>query len=162
MNYAQIKEFDTANGTGVRTTLFVSGCTHQCQGCFNGAYQDFKYGKKWNETVEKKFLESVENPQIMGVTILGGEPFQQDDDLLNLLKKINKNIWIYSGYSYEEILKNEERKELLSYCDVLVDGPFIQAQRDFKLRFKGSRNQRIINVKKSLIADKVKLLAGEN
>lgn len=162
MYYAQMRRFDIANGLGIRATLFVSGCTHQCPGCFNQDYQDFKYGHLWDERVEETFISYVKNPNVQGASILGGEPMQQDYHLRDLLRRIKeetgKNIWIYSGEIYEHIIQDDDKKELLQYCDVLVDGPFIERQRDLKLRFKGSTNQRIIDVKASLKANTVILL----
>lgn len=166
MYYAQIRKYDTANGPGIRNSLFVSGCTHKCKGCFNEDYKNFRYGNKWNLEVEDEFIEMLRDAQIKGVTIIGGEPMDQihDDDLLNLVKRIkiavDKNIWIYSGYTYEQILQHEKRKEMLSFCDVLVDGLFVREQRDLKLRFRGSSNQRIIDIQKSLTSHEVQLLEG--
>lgn len=166
MYYAQIRKYDTANGPGIRSSLFVSGCTHKCKGCFNEDYKNFRYGNKWNLEVEDEFIEMLRDAQIKGVTIIGGEPMDQihDDDLLNLVKRIkiavDKNIWIYSGYTYEQILQHEKRKEILSFCDVLVDGLFVREQRDLKLRFRGSSNQRIIDIQKSLTSHEVQLLEG--
>lgn len=164
MYYAQIRKFDTANGTGIRSSLFVSGCTHCCEGCFNQDYKYFKYGRLWTKDVEDNFVNHLMNPNVHGVTILGGEPMDQirDNDLLYLLERIKRetgqNVWIYSGYTFEEIVSHPKRRAILSYCDVLVDGPFIGKLKDLKLRFKGSRNQRIINVQKSLKEGHVCLL----
>ena len=111
MHYAQMRKYDVANGIGIRSTLFVSGCTHQCPGCFNTDYREFDYGTPWTKEAEDTFLSYIKDENVHGVTILGGEPMQQtkDDDLLNLLRRIkqetNETIWIYSGYTYEEILK---------------------------------------------------------
>ncbi len=156
MHYAQIRKFDIANGPGIRTSLFVSGCTHQCMGCFNEDYKKFNYGQPWTADVKASFIEHVNAPMIKGVTILGGEPFDQmrDDDLLELVQSIkaqtNKSIWIYSGYTFEQLASDPKRFEVLKQCDVLVDGPFVQALKDLKLRFRGSSNQRIINVSESI------------
>lgn len=161
MYYAAMRKFDVANGVGVRTTLFVSGCTHGCEGCFNGEYQDFRYGKQWTQVVEDEFMSCVKDANISGVTILGGEPMDQiqDDDLLKLLQRIkqetNKSIWMYSGYTYEAIKANPKRYEMLKLCDILVDGKFVQELRDLKLNFRGSSNQRIIDVQNSLDAKEV-------
>ena len=166
MYYAQIRRYDTANGPGIRCSLFVSGCTHKCKGCFNEDYRDFRYGKKWTKKVCDVFIKMVKEPQIKGVTLLGGEPMDQisDDDLLNLVKRIQsetgKNIWIYSGYTYEQILQNKKRKEILSFCDALVDGLFMIERKDLKLKFRGSSNQRIIDIQKSLASNEVRLLEG--
>lgn len=164
MYYAQIRKFDTANGVGIRSSLFVSGCTHGCKGCFNQDYKHFRYGRMWTKEIEDEFIAHLHHPNVRGVTILGGEPMDQirDYDLLNLLKRIkretNQNIWIYSGYTFEEILAHPRTRELLKQCDVLVDGPFVQELKSLKLRFRGSSNQRIIDVKKSLESGHVCLL----
>ncbi len=164
MYYAQIRKFDTANGTGIRSTLFVSGCTHKCKGCFNQDYKHFRYGHPWTKEIEDKFIEHIKNPNVHGVTILGGEPMDQvrDNDLKDLVCRIKEetgqNIWIYSGYTFEEIMMHKKTKEILKYCDILVDGPFIEEQKDLRLRFKGSKNQRIIDVQKTLSEGKVTLL----
>lgn len=163
MNLAQMRHFDVANGIGIRASLFVSGCTHNCKGCFNKDYQNFKYGNTWTLELENEFLTYVKDENVKGVTILGGEPMEQtmDNDLVNLLKRIkeetNKNIWIYSGYTFEEIIKDQKKVDILKECDVLVDGKFIQELKDFRLRFRGSSNQRIIDVKKSLQSNSVVL-----
>lgn len=162
MYYAQMRRYDIANGLGIRATLFVSGCTHHCLGCFNEDYQDFKYGTLWDETAEETFMSYVKNPNVHGVSILGGEPMQQDFHMKALLKRIKeetgKNIWIYSGDTFEAIIKDPEKKAILQYCDVLVDGPFIEALKDLKLQFRGSSNQRILDVQQSLAENKAILL----
>lgn len=161
MNYAKIRKYDVANGPGIRTTLFVSGCTNNCEGCFNQELQDFSYGNKWDEKMEDEFLFYVKNPNVEGVNILGGEPMQQtmDDSLVNLLKRIkketNKPIWLWSGFLYENIIKDEKKKRILDEVDVLVDGLFKIELRNIKLKYRGSENQRVIDVKESLKANKV-------
>nr|WP_302599817.1 anaerobic ribonucleoside-triphosphate reductase activating protein [uncultured Cellulosilyticum sp.] len=161
MYYAQMRQYDIANGVGIRATLFVSGCTHKCPGCFNEAYQDFKVGNPWREEEEERFMTYVKNENVHGVTILGGEPMEQtmDDSLLHLLKRIkqetNHTIWIYSGYTFEQIIEDSKKLALLEQCDVLVDGPFIESLKDICLKFRGSSNQRIINVQASLDAKNV-------
>jgi len=163
MYYAQIRKFDIANGPGVRSSLFVSGCTHRCLGCFNEDYRNFKYGHLWTKEVEDQFMNQLQDPNILGVTILGGEPMDQirDQDLLKLIKRIKEegqlNLWIYSGYTYEEIVSHPLRQEMLSYCDVLVDGKFVLKLRNLKLKFRGSSNQRIIDVQSSLAKGCVQL-----
>lgn len=155
MNYANIRKFDVSNGPGVRTTLFVSGCTNNCDGCFNKDLQDFNYGNKWTKKIEDEFITYVKNTNIVGVNILGGEPMEQikDEDLVNLLKRIkmetNKSIWLWSGYLYEDIINSNKRSDILSYVDVLVDGRFELDKRDISLKYRGSSNQRIINVAES-------------
>ena len=166
MYYAQIRKYDTANGPNIRSSLFVSGCTHKCEGCFNEDYRNFRYGNEWTPDICDEFIEMIKDPQIKGVTIIGGEPMDQiqDDDLLNLVKRIKeetgKNIWIYSGYTYEQILQHEKRKEILSFCDALVDGLFVLELKNLKLKFRGSSNQRIIDIQKSLVGGEVQLLKG--
>ena len=162
MYYAKMRRYDVANGPGIRTTLFVSGCKHNCPGCFNKEAQSFKFGEPWSQKDEEDFLSFAKDPYIQGVTILGGEPMDQimDDDLLRLLTRIkketNQSIWIYSGYTYEEILGHPKRLELLRQCDVLVDGKFIIAEKDLRLHYRGSRNQRIVDVKTSLETGMIK------
>ena len=161
MNYAQIRKFDVTNGPGVRTTLFVSGCTHKCDGCFNDKQQNFNYGNEFNKETEDEFIKYTLNPQIKGVNILGGEPMQQtkDNTLLNLLQRIKKEtakpIWLWSGYTYEQILSDPKKLELLNQVDVLIDGKFQIANRNISLKYRGSSNQRVIDVKKSLKENKV-------
>ena len=156
MNYAKIRKLDVTNGPGIRTTLFVSGCTHNCEGCFNKEQQDFNYGNKFTKETEDEFIQLTKNRQIKGVNILGGEPMQQimDDTLLNLLKRIkletDKPIWLWSGYTFEEIVNNPKRLEILREVDVLIDGKFQADKRDIMLKYRGSSNQRVIDVKKSL------------
>lgn len=159
MRYAQMRKFDIANGPGIRATLFVSGCTHHCPNCFNEPYQDFNYGTLWDEEAEETFMNYIRDPNVHGVSILGGEPMQQDDALRQLLARIKSEtshtIWLYSGYTYEAILQDPTKKVLLSYCDVLVDGPFIEALKNLKLSFRGSENQRLIDVPQSLAKGQV-------
>ena len=156
MNYAKIRKLDVTNGPGIRTTLFVSGRTHNCEGCFNKEQQDFNYGNKFTKETEDEFIQLTKNKQIKGVNILGGEPMQQimDDTLLNLLKRIkletDKPIWLWSGYTFEEIVNNPKRLEILREVDVLIDGKFQADKRDIMLKYRGSSNQRVIDVKKSL------------
>lgn len=157
---------DIANGTGLRVNLFVSGCTHHCKGCFNPEAWDFDYGKKFTEKTEQKLIEYMNFDYIKGITILGGEPMEPENQkaLLPFLKKIkakfpNKDIWIYSGYTLEEMLKGklsktETTKEILKLADILVDGEFVETKKNLKLKFRGSSNQRIIDIKKSLKENK--------
>ena len=153
MNYAKIRKFDVSNGPNIRTTLFVSGCTNRCEGCFNKELQDFNYGSKWDEKIEEEFLSYVRNENVKGVNILGGEPLDQikDNDLLNLLirikKETNKEIWLWTGYTIEEVMKDKRRLELIKNVDVVIDGRFELDKRDISLKYRGSSNQRIINVK---------------
>ena len=161
MRYAKIRKLDVTNGPGIRTTLFVSGCTHNCEGCFNKEQQDFNYGNEFTKETENEFIEYTKSRQIKGVNILGGEPMQQtkDDSLLNLLKRIkietNNPIWLWSGYKFEEIIIEPKMLELLKQVDVLIDGKFEIEKRDLMLKYRGSENQRVIDVKKSLEQDRV-------
>lgn len=160
MRYGEIRQYDVANGPGIRTVIFVTGCTHNCKNCFNGEYQDFNYGEIWTENETLKAIKYLNDENVSGLTLLGGEPMQ-NLELIEIVKKIKsevlKPIWVYSGYTFEEIISNEKRCELLELCDVLVDGRFVEEQKDLKLKFRGSRNQRIIDIKKSLEARKVEL-----
>ncbi|MDU2503699.1 MAG: anaerobic ribonucleoside-triphosphate reductase activating protein [Peptoniphilus harei] len=161
MNFAQIRKYDVANGPGIRTTIFVTGCTHKCPNCFNEEYQDFNFGNPWTRKETDEVIEDLKLDEVKGLTVLGGEPFQNEVDLLQVLrdikKEVQKGIWIFSGYTYEEILKDQDKKKLLEECDVLVDGRFVEALKDLSLRFRGSSNQRIIDIKKSLEANEVVL-----
>lgn len=156
MNYAEIRKLDVTNGPGVRTTLFVSGCTNNCEGCFNKDLQNFTYGKRWSAEIADEFIGYINNTNVKGVNILGGEPMEQtgDRDLINLLDRIKKetgkNIWLWSGFLYEDIIRNELMKEILSYVDILIDGKFELANRNISLKYRGSSNQRVIDVKESI------------
>lgn len=161
MNFAQIRKYDVANGPGIRTTIFVTGCTHKCPNCFNEEYQDFNFGNPWTRKETDEVIEDLKLDEVKGLTVLGGEPFQNEVDLLQIIrdikKEVQKDIWIFSGYTYEEILKDQDKKKLLEECDVLVDGRFVEALKDLSLRFRGSSNQRIIDIKKSLESNEVVL-----
>lgn len=163
MNYGSIKKYDIANGTGVRVSLFVSGCTHHCKGCFNSETWDFNYGKEYTEKTEQEILNALNFTHIAGLTLIGGEPMEPSNQrvLLTLVKKVRKlypekNIWCYTGYTLENDLLKESRArcevtdELLSYIDVLVDGKFEESQKNIMLKFRGSENQRIILLKETL------------
>lgn len=163
MNYGEIKNYDIANGEGVRVSLFVSGCTHHCKGCFNEMTWDFNYGKPFTEQTQQEILEMLAPDYIDGLTLLGGEPLEQSNQLalLPFIKKVremypNKSIWCYTGYTLEEDLLKESRArcevtdELLSMIDVLVDGKFILERKNISLAFRGSDNQRIIDLPASL------------
>ena len=161
MYYAEIKNFDVANGPGIRVSLFVSGCPHACPGCFNEIAWNYEYGEKYTEEVEEKVLAALSKPEIQGLSLLGGEPLFPANlhALLPLLRKVKerlpkKDIWCYSGYTYEELLsregeEKEELDELFSYLTVLVDGRFIEAEKDITLLFRGSKNQRLILVEET-------------
>ena len=170
MNFANIKYNDIANGEGVRTSLFVSGCTHHCKGCFNQEAWDFNYGNPFTEDVQNQILKSLEPSWINGLTLLGGEPMEPANQkcLLEFVKKVktiypNKTIWCFTGYLFDAELLNKSRArcpytdEFLSYIDILVDGKFMLEQKDITLRFRGSRNQRIIDVPQSLKQNKIVL-----
>lgn len=162
MRYGQIREYDVANGTGIRVTIFVTGCTHNCYNCFNKEYQDFNFGKKWTNKETKQVIKYLQKPEVEGLTILGGEPMQNTKDLIPIVrtikKEVNKPIWIYSGDTLEEILENKSKTELLKECDVLVDGLFVEELKDLRLKFRGSSNQRIIGIKKTIEKGQVELL----
>lgn len=162
MRYGQIRKYDIANGPGIRTSVFVTGCRRHCKGCFNPEYQDFNAGKIADWEFFKNLHEYLANPNVSGLSILGGEPFERENFgevllLIGIAHTYDKSVWIYSGFTYEEILQDEDKRVLLQGCDVLVDGPFVEALKDPSLRFRGSSNQRIIDVKKSLKAGKVVL-----
>ena len=163
MNYANIKINDVANGPGIRISLFVSGCTHRCKGCFNPETWDFNYGDSFTQKTIDYILKESEKSYIEGLTLLGGEPFEPANQLglLPLVKQFRKafpgkTIWCFSGYNFDKDIMgrmyNElpQTKELLSYIDVLVDGEFVEDLKNLNLKFKGSSNQRTINIQKSL------------
>lgn len=162
MHYAEIKYCDIANGQGVRTSLFVSGCRRCCPGCFNQEAQDFSYGKPFAGEVVEDVLRSLEPFYIAGLTVLGGEPMEPENQqgLLPLLQELKarypqKTVWLYTGDVYEDLIDPEyphhtnNTDELLSLCDILVDGPFLEQEKDITLQFRGSRNQRIIDLQKT-------------
>ena len=163
MNYAAIKKYDVANGPGVRVSLFVSGCTHHCPGCFNPETWDFQYGQPFDSDVMNEVIKALEPSYIRGFTLLGGEPFEyvNQQGILPLLREIkhhfpHKDIWCFTGYDFEKDLLNDMcnkwpgTKEMLSYIDVLVDGEFKQDLKNLSLKFRGSSNQRLIKVQDSL------------
>lgn len=163
MNYAALKTYDIANGPGVRVSLFVSGCTHHCKNCFNQEAWDFNYGSPFDESVIDTILDHVGKFYIKGITYLGGEPFEPQNQpaLLELSRRIkdrypNKSIWCFTGYLFDKDIMEKKlgdwkiTEELLSYIDVLVDGPFIEELKNLNLRFRGSSNQRLIDIQKSL------------
>ena len=160
MNYSDIKYYDIANGVGVRTTLFVSGCRNHCKGCFQPETWDFNYGKPFTEEVAKNIINSCNEDYIAGLTILGGDPFEEENQaclasFTTTFKNYhpNKTIWAFTGYQLEDLLENGKKHifctdELLNNIDVLVDGPFILNQKNLCLKFRGSENQRIIDLNK--------------
>lgn len=158
MNYAQIRRYDIANGTGIRVSIFVSGCTHKCPFCFNEEYQDFSFGEQWTDETTDILIKYLKDPVVSGLTLLGGEPMQNiflTEILRNVKKFVKKNIWIYSGYTFEQIISDSKKLELLKECDVLVDGLYIHSLRNLKLKFRGSTNQKIIDIHKSLQENRV-------
>lgn len=169
MRYGSIKKCDIANGIGVRTVLFVSGCTHHCKGCFQPETWDFSYGELYTEAVEEEIIESLRPSYVNGLTLLGGEPFEPQNQrvLVGLLRRVRrelpeKTIWSFSGYTWEELTgesraRCEVTDEMLSMLDVLVDGEFVEEKRNISLRFRGSENQRLIDVPKTRAAGHVVL-----
>lgn len=171
MHYATIKKFDIANGEGVRVSIFVSGCSHKCPGCFNDIAWPFEYGEEYTQEVEEEIIEACRPSYIRGLSLLGGEPFEKVNQLglISLIRRFkkefpNKDIWCYTGYLMDQDILNEEStiqtevtRELIEAIDVLVDGKFILKLKDISLKFKGSSNQRVIDVKESLKQNKVVL-----
>ena len=169
MNFATIKKRDIADGPGVRVSLFVSGCTHRCEGCFNEIAWDFDYGAPFTGAVQQELLEALAPDYVQGLTLLGGEPFEPENQraLLPFLKRVRetypqKNIWCYSGYTLDQ-LQGESRArcevtdEMLGMLDVLVDGRFVLAKKNIRLRFRGSENQRLIDMNKTREAGEIVL-----
>ena len=163
MHYGNIKNYDIADGEGVRVTLFCSGCTNRCEGCFQPETWDFCYGKEYTKETENQLIQMLTNPNIQGLTLLGGDPFEPSNQrtLITLLRRVKqelptKDVWAYTGFVYEQDLLEGQRKhtevtdEMLSYIDVLVDGPFVIDEKDISLYFRGSTNQRVIDMPKTL------------
>ena len=166
MKYASIKKRDVANGPGVRVSLFVSGCNHHCKGCFNKEAWDFNYGKDFTNATIDEIIDLLKPDYVSGLSLLGGEPFEfiNQQGLLPLLKRVKeiypkKTIWAYSGFLYEELIKMpyEETKKILNLINVLVDGKFVEDLKDPMLYFRGSSNQRIIDIKKTKKVKKIVL-----
>lgn len=171
MNYGEIKKNDIANGEGVRTSLFVSGCRHHCKNCFNQDTWDFGFGEPFTEETMTEIFEACSPSWVNGLSLLGGEPFEPENQKVLLPFIImfkerypDKTIWCYSGFTMEEIVGKKDSRaftnissEMLSHIDVLVDGPFIEAKKDISLVFRGSSNQRVIDVKKSFENKKAEL-----
>ena len=174
MNYAEIRKLDSANGPGIRVSLFVSGCEIKCPGCFNKELQDFNYGKPFTEDTIEEILEYLKHPHVRGLTILGGEPLSPSNikTLISLVKKVkdrfpNKDIWCYTGYLLDDLYKLNSIETtldakygthlivMIKYIDVLVDGPFIQELKHPGLQFRGSSNQRIIDMKQTIKQNKI-------
>lgn len=169
MNYGSIKRLDIANGEGVRVTLFVSGCRNHCEGCFQPETWNFDYGQPFTEDTEQSILADLAPSYVDGLTLLGGEPFEPENqrELVKLLHAVraaypDKDVWAFSGYTYEELCGEghphcEVTEEMLRLIDVLVDGRFIEAEKNLSLRFRGSNNQRIIDLKKTVVGNEVVL-----
>lgn len=175
MNYAEIKPVDIANGPGVRVSIFVSGCRHHCKGCFNSIAWDFDYGKPFTNEVVDHIIDLLKPDYIKGITILGGEPLDQNNQysvskLIFRIRQVygnTKSIWVYTGYVLGDNIPTVDRyncctsyEHILNNIDVLVDGPFIEEKKNLSLRFKGSENQRIIDMKKTRYYKKVILWEG--
>ncbi len=153
MNFCEIKKYDIANGDGVRVSLFVSGCRNHCKGCFNPETWDFNYGDLYTEDTENEIMEALKPEHISGLTVLGGDPFEPEniETVTELCKKVketypDKTIWVYTGYYFEDF----KDREIMKYIDILVDGPFEIDKKDISLSFRGSSNQRIIDIKEEL------------
>lgn len=168
MYYATIKECDVANGPGVRVSLFVSGCNHHCKGCFNQVAWDFKYGQPFTQETIDKIIKDLDKDYVEGLTLLGGEPLEYTNQqgLVPLIKQVkeklpNKSIWCFTGFDFEKDVMGkmysnwEETRELISNIDVIVDGKFDESKKNVSLKFRGSENQRLIDVKKSIASNKV-------
>lgn len=164
MNYASINKVDVANGPGVRVSLFVSGCRHHCPGCFNQIAWDFGYGTEFTKNTVDEIMEAISHDYISGITVLGGEPFEPEN--LSTVKALcqeikekypDKSVWVYTGLQYEDV----EEASAMKYIDVLVDGPFVQSLKDMTLSFRGSKNQRIIDVRKTRESGTIKLYIEE-
>ena len=157
MRYASIRNMDIVNGVGIACSLFVQGCSHHCKNCFNQETWDFNGGKEWTKEIEDEFIEICKRPYIDCVSILGGEPLDQDLDMLRVLKRINaevgKSIYLWTGYTWEEIFHNMKyyiQSVELMLCDYVIDGEYVDDLKDYRLKLRGSSNQRIIDVKKTL------------
>ena len=155
MNYAEMKKLDVANGPGIGSTLFVSGCHFNCKGCFNKAAQAFDFGKPFTKEEEDRFIGYLQSPHVRVANILGGEVFhQKEEDILSLVKRIKEetdvDIWMWTGFTFEELSKFPKKMEILKYVDTLIDGRFNLELRDLSLKYRGSSNQRIIDVQPTL------------
>ena len=172
MYYGKIKKCDIANGEGIRVSLFVSGCRNRCKGCFQPETWDFNYGNEFTDITAEEIFSAVNNPSVRGLTILGGEPMEPENqrDILPFLREFkarfpDKTVWIFTGNLYEE-LTGESRvyttftDELLSLCDILVDGRFVEEEKSLGIRFRGSKNQRIIDMNKTRESGKITLWSG--
>lgn len=158
MRYSNIIDHDIANGEGVRTSLFVSGCQFHCPGCFNSEAQDYNYGTLYTQETEQHILQTLQHDYVKGLSILGGDPlWQNEDDITQLIrlveqvKLIEKNVWIWSGFTWEQLpLLNDSQRKLIENCNVFIDGQYQEELRDLRLKWRGSSNQRVIDVQQSL------------
>lgn len=164
MNYSGIKYSDMINGKGIRVSLFVSGCTHKCKGCFNKDTWDPEYGNPFTEKEENEIFDYFKKYGSIakGLSLLGGDPtyYKNTETLIALLKKFranfpDKDVWIWSGFTWEQIMSDKKRSELISLCDVLIDGKFMLEEKNLNLKWKGSNNQRVIDVQKSLATNSI-------
>lgn len=162
MNYAKINLFDIANGNGIRVSLFVSGCKFHCLDCFNREAWDYNFGSPYTSKISDIILERLKNPNFEGLSILGGDPFwQSPEDIMELAElcrkvvALGKNVWIWTGFKYEDLLQDKIKFNLLKYCTVLIDGRFEVDKKDLTQAWRGSTNQRVINVQESFKANKV-------
>ncbi len=175
MNYADIKNYDTANGLGIRVSLFVSGCTHKCEGCFNQEAWDFSFGKKYTKETQDEIISYCNKDYIKGLSLLGGEPFElaNQEEVKNLVLRFkkefpNKDVWAYSGYLFDKDMVKDGKvysdhiTKILENIDILVDGEFVIKKKNLSLKFRGSENQRIIDVKKSLATGKTICIPDED
>ena len=166
MKYAQMRQFDVANGVGIRTSLFVSGCHFKCKNCFNEEYWPFDYGWEYDDAAMQKFIDMGKNPNVTGYSLLGGEPMDQlmDNMLLKTVQEIKKQtgktIWMWTGFTYETL--NDRQREILKYIDVMIDGQFVDEKKNLTLLFRGSENQRIIDVQKTLAKGEIVPWEREN
>ena len=169
MNYAGMYYVDLANGPGLRVSLFVSGCRFGCKNCFNPEAQNYNYGQPYTQTTHNRLISLVDKPYISGLSILGGDALWQSDDdiwalcrLVDDVHKLGKTVWLWTGFRYETVMEdyNDARRDLLAMCDIVVDGQYVDELRDLNIVWKGSSNQRVIDVKKSLEAHKI-ILRGE-
>lgn len=160
MNYSALKKTDIANGPGVRVSLFVSGCRRHCKNCFNKETWDFNYGNLFTQQTMNTIIDALNKDYIEGFSLLGGEPFEKEnrETVLNIVRTVkeefpDKTIWCYSGFTFEELI--DDARSILEYVDVLVDGAFVEEKKNLRLKFRGSENQRLIDVKKTLKSGKM-------
>lgn len=167
MHVADYKKFDLLNGIGMRCSLFVSGCPHHCKGCFNAPAWNYNYGSEYTKKLEDQIIQDLNAPDIRmsGLSLLGGEPFANVEGLLPLLDRVkreckDKDVWCWTGYTFDEIMACETKRSMIGYIDVLIDGKFVLEERDLTLRFRGSRNQRVLDVQKSLAVGEAMVWEG--